>query len=67
MVYTPVDCNGKRLEFEDKDVVFSKNYLDMRVLGPKGTVKIKGKLYKIYGKQCSIEGCNCDEQIIEVK
>jgi hypothetical protein len=66
MVFTPVDWSSIRLHFEDKDVVFSSNYKEGRYLGYKGDVTIKGKKYQVYGKSCSIPGCNCDAQIIEI-
>lgn len=65
MVYTPVDCFGIRLEFQDKDFSYCSNYKEGRYLGYKGDVMIKGKKYQVYGRQCSIEGCNCDEKIVE--
>ena len=65
MVYTPINENEERLEFQDKDVKFSEDYEEGRYLGFKGHVTIKGKKYKVYGMSCGISGCNCDEMIKE--
>lgn len=64
--FTPLDKNGKRLEFDMKNVKILEGTLFMRKLGLQAIVEIKGKKYKVYGRACSSPHCHCDAQIKEI-
>jgi hypothetical protein len=58
-IFTPVlKATGQRLELEVAYASFPKT----KAPGYHGTVQDlqTGKWYAVYGKECSIPGCNCD-------
>jgi len=66
MVFTPLDENNVRLEFDDSEVDFLKVDMNRRILGYRGIIKIKGKKFDVYGQSCGLPGCGCDAMIKEV-
>ena len=67
-VCTPMnEQRTERLRFNASDVKVLSGNIDQRGLGYHGTVAIKGKLYKVYGKSCDLPHCQCDAYIKEVK
>lgn len=64
-IFTPVlRATGERLDLEVDYASFPKS----KSLGYHGlTQDLKsGKWYAVYGKECSIPGCNCDAWVEEI-
>lgn len=66
-VFTPLNAKmTERLRFKESEVTFLPGYQDVRGLGVKGNVIIKGREYVVHGMDCDLPGCACDAKIIPI-
>jgi len=66
--FTPLnETKTKRLKFKDSEVELLSGERHLRGRGVHATVKIRGKIYQVIGKACSLPHCFCDAYIKEVK
>ena len=64
-VFTPLnEHKTKRLKFNMSDIELVSGSLNVRKLGKKAVVKIKGQEYSVFGLPCNLENCNCDAYIV---
>jgi len=69
-IYTPVlKSTGVRMKMENAEWIEKTKFADTRIpKAYKGIIKDTktDKLYKIYGKACSLSNCGCDAYAVEI-
>lgn len=69
-VFTPrksrYAAEDDRYRWNMEDVKFSEGFDHGRGAHYKGFVEVDGKVYKVYGMDCNLEGCACDAYVTEM-